>query len=92
MLTVVKWNNSSGSGNLLDEVYTLWVVFPLDFLVVRERSMGRRGLSVVKSGGIEANGVLLASEILDVDSVRHAGPILGPFARRRISIDVCEWL
>lgn len=89
---MIESNNLTSPSKLLDKLYTLGVVFSLNFLVIGERIVLPRMFSVVETRGIEADRVLLASDILDLEVVRLDGPILRPFTCGSVCINVCVWL
>ena len=86
--TVVKDDGARGPGELLDELDRLWIVLLLDSLIVLERLVLCGAAEILETGGVEGDGMLLASDVLNLRLVLDAGPILLAPTGRRIGVDV----
>ena len=88
ILTVIKWNDTTGPGDLLYKLDALGVIFTFDFLIICKRSVACSVLAVIESSGVEAHCVLFTSEVLDFDIVWFESPVLTAFASSGIGVDV----
>ena len=85
--TVVEDDDARGSGKLLDEVDGLGIVFLLDHFVVLEGCVGHGAPEELETGGVERDGVLLPTDVLDVGTSRNRGPVSRTLASGSIGID-----
>ena len=74
-LTVIEGHDTTGTGELLDELDALGVVFGLDGLLAGERLVRGGAAPVLEAGGGERHRVFLAAQVLDLHGVRLGCPV-----------------
>ena len=74
------------AGNLLDELYRLWIVFCFYLCVVEESGMLCRVAKELKSRGIKGVFIFLSPDVLDPDTANVFFPVLCAFPSDRVLV------